>query len=392
MSPRTTCCPRGSTWTPRASTLTLSIDHQVAVVPEHIGETIGQYYLKALQSIAAQPESRYEGVSLLPESESRRLLKHWNDTGVEYPRDRCVHELFAEQVRRTPNAVALVTETQEISYAQLDRDANRLAHYLRGMGVGPQQVVGLCTERSSATVIGLLGILKAGAVYLPLDPQHPADRLAFILDDTRAALVLTTEPLVLPGQGRRIVQLEEIAASLSCQPENEAPGSAVGANDLAYIIYTSGSTGLPKGVAVEHRAFINHMSWQQGSFALSDQDRMLQKTALSFDASLTELLWPLCYGAALVLARPRGEQDPEYVVQALREQRITVLQLVPSLLRALVNEAGLKDCTSLRQIICAGEELSRELPRQLKACLPGVRTPQSLRSNRSGDRRVGLGV
>jgi len=301
------------------------------------------------------------------------LLEELTATQREYQAlQRCLPELFSEQAQRSGRAVAVVAEGYELSYEELELRSNQLAHYLRELGVGAEVVVGLCAQRSVAMVVGMLGILKAGGVYLPLDPQHPAQRLEYMLEDARAAVLLVTHAPArrLKYQGV-VLHWQELEKSLECRASG-AVRSAVSPRSLAYIIYTSGSSGEPKAVAVEHRALINHMCWLQESFELGAADRVLHKTALSFDASLTELFWTLLWGAQLVIVPAAGQQDPAYLVRMLKEQRITVLQLVPSLLRALLSEPAFGQCVWLRQLICAGEVLPRQLQEQLFECLGGV--------------------
>ena len=335
-------------------------------------QRMASHLVRLLEGIAENPTACVSELPFLSELERSQLLIEWNRTEMEYPRDKCLHQLFADRAERTPHSVALVSDMEELTYGDLERRSNQLAHYIRGRGVRPGEVVGLCTHRSALSVLGLLGILRAGGAYLPIDPDIPSQRLNFMLESSGVRLILSDGHLAIKKSDTQILLLPETEQAIASQPL-EPVDSGVHPTDLAYVIYTSGSTGIPKGVAVEHRALVNHMSWLQEVFPLLPSDRMLQKTALSFDASLTELLWPICNGAQLVLTRHRGEQDPEYLMSELRKRGITVLQLVPSLLRALVNDRRLKDCVSLHRVICAGEVLPREICNQLQDCLPGVK-------------------
>jgi amino acid adenylation domain-containing protein len=222
-------------------------------------------------------------------------------------------------------------------------------------------------------IVGLLGVLKAGGAYLPLDAQSPPERLEFMLSDAGAQVVLMQESVRgrLPGSyAGSVVSMDGAQSTQIAAQSERRPARVSGARNLAYVIYTSGSTGKPKGVLVNHENLANHMDWLQGRYKLSGTDRVIQKTTMSFDASLTELLWPLQAGGTLVLARPGGQQDPVYLVKLMREQQITVLQVVPSLLRALLAEAGLRECTKLKHVISAGEALPQLLVEELLECIP----------------------
>ncbi len=274
--------------------------------------------------------------------------------------ERCIHELFQAQAERTPGAAALVAEDRCLTYAELDEAANRLAHHLRGRGVGPESRVAVCLERSGELVVALLAVLKAGGGYVPLDPAYPRERIAHMLADSGAALLVTRAALLplLPETAAGVLCLDE--ADLAAEPAT-APESGVGAGNLAYVIYTSGSTGTPKGVLIEHRALANHMRWMQDAFPLDAGDAVLQKTPFSFDAAVWEFYAPLMAGARLVVARPGEEREPARLVHTIREQRVTVVQVVPTLLRMLVDEPELAACHTLRRVFSGGEALPAEL-------------------------------
>jgi len=324
-----------------------------------------------LQGIVADPDCPVTKLPLLSAPERKQLLVDWNDTAVAYPQERCVHELFSEQARRSPDAIALVHECGSLSYAELDRCSNELARQLAGLGVGPDVVVGLCLERSPELLIALFGILKTGGAYLPLDPSYPKQRLQFMVDDARAPLVLTQVSLRerLSGHAARLIVLD--SSDLSVVSDSaEAPPCSAGPENLAYVIYTSGSTGTPKGVAMSHRALCNQMTWMKGHFAIDAHDVLLQKTPISFDASVWELFLPLLCGARLALARPGGHKDPAYLCEAIRQWNVTLLQLVPSLLQLVVAEPGFSACSTLEEIFSGGEPLTTELKDRILAKLP----------------------
>ncbi len=312
-----------------------------------------------VKSAARDCETPVSRLNLLSENERRRLLVEFNETDAAYPADVCVHQLFEEQVDRTPDSPALVYEDETLTYAELDARANQLARHLRAEGIGPEHIVGLYLERCSEMVIAMLATLKAGAAYLPLDPQYPQQRLAYIVSDARVSLILTKGTLVLPDSEIRYVNLNADSQTIE-QQSRERLSNATLAENPCYVLYTSGSTGRPKGVVIIHRALTNHMHWMQRDFPLHPRDRVLQKTPFTFDASVWEFYAPLLAGAELVVAPPEVHQDPRALTAIIRAQRITILQLVPSLLRALLEE-DLSTCRTLRRVFCGGEPLSFEL-------------------------------
>ena len=329
------------------------------------GETIVrmlEHFETLLGGIVADPGRRLSQLPMLGADERHRLLVEWNDTSVSYRGDECLHELVERQVERTPDAVAVVYQDQELSYRELNRRANQLAHYLRELGVGPDVLVGICAERSMEMVVGLLGILKAGGAYVPLDPSYPAQRLAFMLQDASVEVLLTQEHLVesLSAHDARLVRLDADWTEVA-RRSTANPSSGARADNLAYMIYTSGSTGQPKGAMNTHGAIRNRLLWMQDAYHLTGADRVLQKTPFSFDVSVWEFFWPLLVGAQLVVAAPGGHQDGGYLVRLIRERQITVMHFVPAMLQLFVEQEGLELCDSLRKVICSGEALPFEL-------------------------------
>lgn len=323
-----------------------------------------------LEGIVANPDCKLSDLPILPPLERQRILQEWNATEAEYPQSSGIHELFEAQVERTPDAVAVVFEQQSLTYHELNQRANQLAHYLRKLGVGSDMLVGLCLERSLEMVIGLLGILKAGAAYLPLDPNYPQERLAYMLEDSGASVLLSQEDLLakFPQLASNNICLDrdwEKIANENITP----PESVVQPNSLAYVIYTSGSTGKPKGTMISHSAIINHMRWMQTTFPLSTTDSVLQKTPFSFDASVWEFYAPLLVGGRLIMACPGGHQDSAYLCEEIIKQNVTTLQLVPSLLRVLLDDPAFKNCLSLKRVFCGGEALPGDLVESFFASL-----------------------
>ncbi|HYO67456.1 MAG TPA: amino acid adenylation domain-containing protein, partial [Archangium sp.] len=326
-----------------------------------------------LEDAVAHPERRLSELSLMSEAERRRMLVEWNATTADFPREARVHELFEAQAARTPDAVAVVFEDQQLTYAELERRSRQLSHHLRALGVKPGDRVALCMERSLELMVGLLGILQAGAAYVPLDPSAPRERLGFMLEDTAAPVLLTREHLraTLPSFPGHLVVLDTGWETISQAPP--LPPSGVTAGHPAYVLYTSGSTGQPKGALISHGALANHMAWLLSTFGLSAGERVLQKTPLSFDASVWECWAPLLVGAPLVLAPPEAHRDPAALVECVVRQRIHVLQVVPSLLRFMLDEPALARARDLRWLFCGGEALPSELAVRLRAVLPEVR-------------------
>ncbi|WP_315782233.1 non-ribosomal peptide synthetase, partial [Bradyrhizobium sp. SZCCHNR2011] len=312
-----------------------------------------------LQEIAARPEARLSELSLLSAVE-RQQLTAWSGGSVAYPQDRCLHELFAKQAARDPGALAVTMDGEELSYGALERRANRLAHHLRRLGVGPDVIVGLCVERSLDMVVGVLGILKAGGAYLPLDPRYPAERLAYMLEDAKVPVLVTQAALLerVPATGAIIVQLDADASAIAGHPET-APAVSCDADHLAYVIYTSGSTGRPKGVMTSHRGIMNLADAQLDQLPLQASDRILQFASISFDAAVWDLVMSWRVGAALVLAEQHDLMPGEPLRELLQRQRVTAVLLPPAALAALP-VAPLPD---LKILIAGGEACTVELLR-----------------------------
>jgi amino acid adenylation domain-containing protein len=328
------------------------------------------HFQTLLEDIVADSQQRLSELSLLTATERQQMLVGWNETGRQYPQDVCVHQLFEAQVERTPDAVAVVFEEERLTYSELNQRSNQVANYLRARGVGPEVRVGILMERSLEMVIGLLGIIKAGGAYLPLDLSYPLQRMSFMLTDADVAVLLTQQALQRDWRAHSIdaICLDADWPDIAGE-STETPDNTVTAGNPAYVIYTSGSTGQPKGVVIPHQAIGNHMHWMQEQFPLAESDRILQKTPISFDASVWEFLAPLMSGAQLVMARPDGHRDGAYLVEAIRRYQITTIQLVPSLLRLLLDEPGFSDCRTLKRVFCGGEALSAELVERFSSCL-----------------------
>lgn len=323
---------------------------------------MAKHFHVLLQSAVANPEQPISTLPLLSPEERQQLLVEWNSTAKDYSSEGLIHELIEVQASRTPHAIAVVYENKSLTYEELNRRANQLARYLRRHGVGLDDLVGICMERSLEMVVGLLGILKAGAAYLPLEPTYPTQRLAFMLEDADPPLLLTQQHLVgtLPGRAAEVVCLDSDWSQIADDnAENLATG--VRPDNLVYVMYTSGSTGKPKGVMICHDGLRNRLLWAQDAYRLTTEDCILQKTPFGFDVSVWEFFLPLMVGARLVMARPDGHRDPSYLTSVISEQRVTTLHFVPSMLSTFLDEPGLERCTSLKRVLCSGEALPFEL-------------------------------
>jgi amino acid adenylation domain-containing protein len=324
-----------------------------------------------LTGIVTNADQRLSELPLLTEAERHQLLVQWNDTTVEYPRDKCVHQSFEEQVERTPSAVAVAFEGQELTYCELNERANQLAHYLRDLGVGPEKLVGLCLERSVELVVGVLGILKAGGAYMPLSMDYPRPRLEFMLQDAAVDFLLTQHHLLdrLPVSGRHVFCLDTQAGHLRELARSNPPGS-VTAENLAYIMFTSGSTGKPKGVEIRHTSIARLVFGT--NYATFGPDRVfLQLAPVAFDASIFELWGALLHGAKLVIA-PDGLPDFQQLEDLIQQNGVTTLWLTATLFNQLVDQCP-EALAGVAEVLTGGEALSvlhiRRAQKVLGACV-----------------------
>ncbi|MBD2682798.1 MULTISPECIES: non-ribosomal peptide synthetase [Nostoc] len=319
---------------------------------------MAQHFQNLLEGIVANPQEKIAQLPLLSASEQNQLLVEWNNTQVEYDYDKCIHQLFADQVELTPDAVAVVFQEQQLTYRQLNSRANQLAHHLQTRGVKPGVLVGVCVERSPEMIVGVLGILKAGGAYVPLDSAYPQERLAYMLSDSQVRVLLTTEKLAakLPEHQAHIVYLDANWKIIS-QESQENPVSEVKPENLAYAIYTSGSTGKPKGVLIAHQGLCNLAQVKIRIWDVQLNSRVLQFASFSFDASVSEIFVTLCSGASLVLATPEELLPGTPLIKLLYDQAITHVTLPPSALAVLPPS----ELPALQNIIVAGEACSLDL-------------------------------
>jgi amino acid adenylation domain-containing protein len=335
-------------------------------------ERLAGHLSTLLDAASAAPDAPLSRLPLLTPAERAQVAAESRGPAAAYPAHATVHGLFEAQARRTPSAVALVCEGERITFAELDRRAGQVAAYLRARGAGPETLVGICVERSVEMVAGLLGILKVGAAYVPLDPGYPAERLAFMLEDSGVRVLLTQARLRgrLPAHAGETVCLDADWPAIAGAPA--APAVAPDPDGLAYMIYTSGSTGRPKGALNTHRGVVNRLLWMQDEYGLRAGDRVLQKTPFSFDVSVWEFFWPLLAGSTLVVAKPEGHRDAAYLADVVRRETVTTLHFVPSMLQLFLDAPGVEGCTSLRRVVCSGEALPADLARRFFQRLPGA--------------------
>ncbi|MBF2061118.1 non-ribosomal peptide synthetase [Fischerella thermalis] len=322
-----------------------------------------QHFQTLLSGIVANPEQRLEELPLLSEAEQQQLLVEWNDTETEYP-NQCIHQLFAAQVERTPDAVAVVFQDEQLTYTQLNQRANQLAHYLQKLGVKPEVLVGICLPRSIEMLVGLLAILKAGGAYVPIDPAYPQQRLALMLEDAQVSVLLTSVELAaqLPEHRAKVVCLDADWEKINKQSIDN-PINKASTENLAYVIYTSGSTGRPKGVQIPHSAVVNFLSTMRQTPGLTQDDILLSVTTLSFDIAALELYLPLIVGARLIIVSREIASDGIQLSKQLDLHQANVMQATPATWRLLLG-AGWQGSKQLK-ILCGGETLNRSVADQL---------------------------
>ncbi|MBD2690473.1 non-ribosomal peptide synthetase [Anabaena catenula] len=322
------------------------------------------HFQTLLAGIIANPQQHLGELPLLTATERYQLLEEWNNTQVDYPQDQCIHQLFEAQVEKTPDAVAVVFENQQLTYRELNAKANQLAHYLQKLGVKPEVLVGIYVERSLEIIIALLAILKAGGAYIPLDPTYPQERLAFMLEDSQISVLLTQQHLLkaLPPNYAQVVCLDSDWESIAAHQKNSV-NSNVNPSNLSYTIYTSGSTGKPKGVQITHRSVVNFLTAMQQQLQLTNIDNLLSVTTLSFDIAVLEIFLPLTTGTKLILVSPEVATDGVQLLQQLNNSAVTIMQATPATWRMLL-DAGWEGSSQLK-ILCGGEALSQNLVHQL---------------------------
>ncbi|MFC6632382.1 non-ribosomal peptide synthetase [Microbulbifer taiwanensis] len=346
-----------------------SIEFRTTLFKQQTIERLVENFRAISQIISTRPGANISEIEFIREEEKQKLLKDYNYTRADYPREKCIHELFMEQVAVHPDRTAVVYEDESLSYQQLYEKSHALAIYLQSLGVQPDSLVGLCLERSPSMMVGILGILQAGGAYVPLDPEYPDDRLTYMLEDSHVTTVLTQEKfkwklISLVSQDTQLIALDaqwvEITdCSANLEDQQVKLQQAVKPDHLAYVIYTSGSTGKPKGVMVGHQALTNRIYWMQQQYPLSIKDTVLQKTPFTFDVSVWEFLWPMMSGTSVVFAKPGGHKDAQYLENLINQENITTLHFVPSMFHVYLSHAE-TNCSSVRRIFCSGESLDSQ--------------------------------
>ncbi len=359
--------------TPERGKVHVGIEYSTELFDHSTIERLAANWGTLLESIVADPEQTISLLPLLTQAQRHQVLSEWNATAVDYPRDQCIHQLFEQQVERTPDAVAVVFMDHRLTYRELNARANQLAHHLLALGIDPEVRVAVAMERSLELVVALLGILKAGGAYVPLDPGQPTQRLAFMLADTEAKVLLTQQRLLphLPDGVGRTLCLDRDESTAAKEPDTNPP-CATTASHLAYVVYTSGSTGYPKGVMIEHRAVISHLYGFAQRFPIGPDDRVLQTAPIGFDVSLWQMFLPLINGARVVLPEPAAHRSGADLVALIRREEVTILRMVPSMLSLVVDTPGFAQCTSLRMAISAGEVLGTQLAQRFHATSTAV--------------------
>ncbi|KVC59383.1 non-ribosomal peptide synthetase [Burkholderia ubonensis] len=345
--------------------LLIDCDYNTDLFDESTVQRFLGIYRKLLTSLAGDASAAVARLPLLSNAERNTLTVEWNRTDTDFgaAAEQPLHRLFEQQVERTPDAVAAVHDDASLTYAELNLRANRLAHHLIALGVAPDSLVGVAMERSLDMIVALLAILKAGGAYVPVDPDYPAERVRFMIDNAQLRWLLTQQHLLaaLPDTDARLIVVDRDADDFAAAPASN-PTPALNGDNLAYMIYTSGSTGRPKGALNTHRAATNRILWMQHAYTLGTDDAVLQKTPFSFDVSVWEFFWPLVTGARLVFARPGGQRETDYLVDLIAREGITTVHFVPSMLRAFLDHPDLDaHCASLRRVVCSGEALPYDL-------------------------------
>jgi amino acid adenylation domain-containing protein len=349
----------------------INLEYSRDLYEEETVESMGGHLVKIMTSLVEEPGKAVDEIELLGEEEKQKLLIEWNNTAAEYPRDKCIHELFEEQVKKTPNQFAVVFEDQNLTYRELDERSTRLAVYLQKQGITPENLVGICVERSLEMMVGILGILKAGAGYVPIDPGYPEARIRYMLEDSNVKIRLTQEKLedkvsgLLSGKAGKIIALDKHWEKIE-----KAKGRLerkVQSYHLAYVIYTSGSTGKPKGVMVEHYGVVNYLNAVKNKYGFDEIE--IEEFNFSFlgnfvfDATATSFLTPLILGSVCILYSQQEDQQ-DIIRKALNNPKVQVIKLTPSHLQ-LIGDSSPIQLKSRKILIIGGEPLKKSLVQEL---------------------------
>jgi amino acid adenylation domain-containing protein len=353
--------------------LSISVQYSTKLFSKETIERMARCLRNALKNIAENTDKRISEIELLDEEERHKLLYEFNDTYAEYPKNKTIHELFEEQADKTPDNIAVVYEDSQLTYRELNERANQLARVLREKGVVPDSIVGIMVERSLEMIIGIMGILKAGGAYLPIDPEYPKDRIEYMLEDSGAGILLTQKHLrgktAFKGE---VIELDDEQLYTGNSSNLETVNST---DNLAYVIYTSGSTGKPKGVMIEHKSVMNILTALQKEYPLTETGSYLLKTSYTFDVSVTELFGWIIGAGRLVILERGGEKDPQAIIKKIKDESITHVNFVPSMLNMFLNGVSsdvIKNIENLKYVLVAGEAISKELVSKLNSTFRNI--------------------
>ena len=339
---------------------------------------LARHFTNLLKEIEECPDITLSSLSILDNSEMNTLLLEWNDTATPYHRNALIHELFEHQVSINPSTVAVIGEQQKYTYAALNSLANKFARNLKNLGIQPNDIIGICLERSPELIVAILGILKAGAAYLPLDSTYPIERLRYMIDDASPKVLVTQDKLTQLFQkySGQIIILDTTLSSIQKLSDKNLTQSAK-PTDLVYVTYTSGSTGEPKGVMIEHRSLINKGYWMQKSYPLKPDDRWIHKTSISFDVSVGEIFWPLINGASVAIPQHDRHKEIDYLTTFIESYRVTDMHFVPSMLETFLQFVEHRTLTSklksIKRVFCSGEALASSVNDKFLSIFPGIR-------------------
>ncbi len=353
--------------------LTVALVYATDLFDESSAKSIGKRLISVLEAMVADPSVRVGDVDMFDSGERSLVLESWNGTAHEVA-DVSLVDVFDAQVEASPDAVAVSFEGVSLSYAEFDSRVNRLARYLVSVGVGPESLVGVAVRRSVDLLVAVYGVLKAGGGYVPVDPDQPAERNAYVLESASPVCVISTSDVGFDAGVVPVVEVDVVDVSgFSDNPVSDIDRvSPLLSGNAAYVIFTSGSTGRPKGVSVSHAAIVNRLAWMQDEYGLDSSDVVLQKTPFTFDVSVWELFWPLQVGARLVVAVPDGHRDPRYLTSVIVGEGVTTVHFVPSMLEVFVTDSSVAGCVSLTRVFASGEGLPASVVADVWAVLPGV--------------------
>lgn len=340
--------------------LECEFEYQTSLFKRETIERMARHFTNILGNALENTDMPLSEIKMLSETEKNQILWDFNNTAADYPRDKTIHQLFEEQVERTPDNVAAVFEDKQLTYRELNEKSNQLARVLRNKGIKPDTIIGIMVYRSLEMIIGILGILKAGGCYLPIDPEYPKDRIEYMLEDSNAKELLTQK--ILKDKLDYNVEVIDLDDNKLYVDEKINLENINKPNDLAYVIYTSGSTGRPKGVMIEHTSLINRINWMQKKYPIDSDSVIIQKTPYTFDVSVWELFWWFFVGVKVCFLKPGGEKDPKVIIDAIERYKVSTMHFVPSMLSMFlqyVEEIGdLKRLSSLKQVFASGEALN----------------------------------